>query len=629
MATLMVQPMPPFDPDAEIGTNVAPRWKIWLEDFQTYLVANGIMDKKRQRALLLYQAGPREIFRQIPDNGDADEFDTAVTKLNEHFEPQKHRLYEVYKFRQTPQETESIDQYYTRLRSLSQRCEFTDADFEIMLQIVLHGSSRRLRKQALRDPKMTLKDLLVAGKQMDTCDFQVADTEDKKRVTSEINALRKNARQPRAKNKSTCRNCGGEWPHDNGNCPAKGKECRNCGKLNHFAKHCRSSKPDKPEMKHNYKSCDNIRPVDISDNTSDSSISSESSSSYCYAVHIKEKKNPITKIKINKHHVKFTVDTGSTINVIDQTTFNQLGQINLTKTHIKAYPFTSAKPVKMKEKFQTTIESRRKITVATIYVTEADGGCLLSANTAEELGLVSLHLDTITTAKPTTAEALKKIPVKDRGAQDIIRRHLSVFHGLGKLKSKQIQLIIDKDVKPVVQQQRRIPFHLREKVEVELNQLQQQDIIEKVPDTEETDWISPIVIVPKKDDNIRLCIDMRAANIAIKRVRHPIPTVKDVSLELNGAKFFSKLDLSQAYHQLELSPTSRHITTFTTHTGLYRYKRLNYGTNSAAETFQHTLQQVLQGIKGVRNIADDILVFGSTYAAHNEALEKCLTHAST
>ena len=65
MASQLVQPMPPFDPDAEIGVNIAPRWHIWLEDFQMYLVATGITDKKKKRALLLYQAGPkvRDIFR--------------------------------------------------------------------------------------------------------------------------------------------------------------------------------------------------------------------------------------------------------------------------------------------------------------------------------------------------------------------------------------------------------------------------------------------------------------------------------------------------------------------------------------------------------------------------------------
>ena len=59
---------------------------------------------------------------------------------------------------------------------------------------------------------------------------------------------------------------------------------------------------------------------------------------------------------------------------------------------------------------------------------------------------------------------------------------------------------------------------------------------------------------------------------AIRRVRHPIPTVNDISFALNGAKFFSKLELSQAYHQLELHKQSRYVTTFSTHVGLYHYK---------------------------------------------------------
>jgi hypothetical protein len=68
---------------------------------------------------------------------------------------------------------------------------------------------------------------------------------------------------------------------------------------------------------------------------------------------------------------------------------------------------------------------------------------------------------------------------------------------------------------------------------------------------------------------------------------------------LNSAKWFSKLDLSQAYHQLELDEASCYITTFRTHMGLFCYKCLNYGTNVAAEIFQFTLQQQPQGLSGV------------------------------
>ena len=117
---------------------------------------------------------------------------------------------------------------------------------------------------------------------------------------------------------------------------------------------------------------------------------------------------------------------------------------------------------------------------------------------------------------------------------------------------------------------------------------------------------------------------MRMPNKAIKRVRHPMPTVNDISVELNGAKYFSKLDLAQAYHQLPLHKDSRYITTFNIHLGLYRYTRLNYGTNAAMEIFQHVLQQNLQGIAGVLNLADDIFVFGKTRQEHDAALTNCL-----
>ena len=118
---------------------------------------------------------------------------------------------------------------------------------------------------------------------------------------------------------------------------------------------------------------------------------------------------------------------------------------------------------------------------------------------------------------------------------------------------------------------------------------------------------------------------MRVANTAIKKTRHPIPTLEAVSVELNVARVFSKLDLTQAYHQLELNPASRGIKSFSTHLGLYRYKRLNYSTNAAAEIFQHALQDTLQGIQGANNIADDIIVFGNTRKDYDRALEEVLT----
>lgn len=102
---------------------------------------------------------------------------------------------------------------------------------------------------------------------------------------------------------------------------------------------------------------------------------------------------------------------------------------------------------------------------------------------------------------------------------------------------------------------------------------------------------------------------------------YPIPTVNDIGIELIGAKFLSKLDLTQAYHQLPLHKDSRYITTLSTHLGLYHYTRLHYETNAAMEIFQHVLQLNFHGIKGIFNIADDIAVYGRTRQEHEQHYE--------
>ena len=108
---------------------------------------------------------------------------------------------------------------------------------------------------------------------------------------------------------------------------------------------------------------------------------------------------------------------------------------------------------------------------------------------------------------------------------------------------------------------------------------------------------------------------MRATNQTIQHVRHLMPTVEDVNFQLNEATIVQSLDLREAYHQLVLHSNNRHITTFVTHERLFRFKRLNYGSNTAGELFQHVLQEKLSGIKGV--------VHGKTHAVYDEALD-CL-----
>ena len=103
-----------------------------------------------------------------------------------------------------------------------------------------------------------------------------------------------------------------------------------------------------------------------------------------------------------------------------------------------------------------------------------------------------------------------------------------------------------------------------------------------------------------------------------------MPTIDDLVADLYGATVFSKLDLSSGYHQLGLTPASRYITTFSTHIGLRRYKRLMFGINAASEIFQNAIEEILTGLPGCRNISDDIIVSGKTQKKHDENLRGVL-----
>ncbi|CAC5408376.1 unnamed protein product [Mytilus coruscus] len=262
--------------------------------------------------------------------------------------------------------------------------------------------------------------------------------------------------------------------------------------------------------------------------------------------------------------------------------------------------------IKSKIRSDITCEESRKCVKADFMVIDGNHTPLLGRSTACELGILLI------------GPSVNMINTKG----DIVSKYSDLFCGLGKLKDYQLKIYIDKNVKPIAQPTRRLPFNIRKSVEEKLCELEEMDVIERVEGP--TEWVSPLVVVPKRNSEIRICVDMRRANEAVKRSRHPIPTVDEILQELNGAKVYSKIDLRMGFHQVELEPESRNITTFTTHVGLFRYKRLMFGISCAPEMYQQCIKMALEGCAGQRNISDDIIVYGCTQQEHDERLNKVL-----
>ena len=608
---LDLAPLPPFDPLSE-PSSLSQRWKSWIKRFETYIVAMKITDNKQKRALLLYQAGEatQDIFETLQNTGD--DYQTAKQRLEEYFAPRKNVDFQVFQFRQTAQlPDEPIDQFVTRLRKLAATCEFHDVSREIKSTVIQNCSSKRLRRYALRETDITLDHLIAKARSLEISEAQASGIE--KTVTSEdVNRVSYNYKrpikpvfQPQQCVKSQqplnrCRNCGLIWPHTTGPCPAKGQQCYNCGKLNHFAKVCRSkpTSSNKPEITQ--------MPKNDAANQITADPDSSSDDEYMYALNMDApvSKVPTVSVQISGTTVNMIIDTGASIDILDEPTYNKVHQHNnilLTPSLKRLFSYGSSTQLKVLGSFQSLISVDDAQCVSTFHVLEGNHGSLLSYATAVKLGILQLQVNLI-----------------ESSSNHFLNQYPSVFKGIGKLTGVEVMLHIDPDVSPVAQKPRRIPFHLRKKVEQELLALEQQNIIEKVDGP--TPWVSPLVVIPKKNGDVRLCVDMRMANKAIKRERHPVPTIDDLIHTLNGATVFSKLDLRAGYHQLALDSECRYITTFATHKGLWRYVRLNFGTNSASEIFQKIITEQIRHIPGVLNISDDVIVFGKTQADHDESL---------
>jgi hypothetical protein len=289
--------------------------------------------------------------------------------------------------------------------------------------------------------------------------------------------------------------------------------------------------------------------------------------------------------------IEFLIDPGANVTVIDSETYKKIGQPQLDRNRAKVFAYGGKEPLPVLGKFHTQLESAKKIIDTDIVVMANTTGNLLSGTNCEALGLITVNIAAVT-KKDETSEYQDRYP--------------KLFAGVGKLKDYKAHIHIDPEVRPIAQPHRRIPFHLRQKVEKELERLQELDIIERVQGP--TPWVSPATFVTKKSGALRLCVDMRQANTAVQRERHPGPTLEDLVADLNGATVFSVIDMREGFHQIELDVESRDITCFSTHVGNFRYKCLIYGLSSAPELFQKVIEQTIDGVPGVRNIADDVIV---------------------
>ena len=167
-------------------------------------------------------------------------------------------------------------------------------------------------------------------------------------------------------------------------------------------------------------------------------------------------------------------------------------------------------------------------------------------------------------------------------------------------------------------------IHYQKAVSDLLAFLQSEGVITDVDPRKTYDDVTNIVITDKKSGDIRMNIDNTPMNPGMKRTKYHVPTPQEIRHDLKEATVFSEMDMGWGLHQLEIDDTSKNNAIFQTHEGLHRMARLYSGPSAASGIFHQEVRKALLGLRGVLNIHDNLIVWGTDHEDHFNNLKNGL-----
>ena len=232
----------------------------------------------------------------------------------------------------------------------------------------------------------------------------------------------------------------------------------------------------------------------------------------------------------------------------------------------------------------------------------------------------ALHINSKSLNDIISDGVLAQVTVPFKKLPELLLHYNDIFQdGLGCCTVK-AHLYVKPNAIPKFFKPRSLPFAYRQLVEIELTRLVNEGVLESISFSR---WAAPIVVVPKPGGKIRICADLSTGvNQALDIDQYPLPKPNDLFTILNGGEKFTKIDLSDAYLQVQLDDDSKDLLVINTHKGLFRFNRLPFGIASAPSIFQKIMDQMIAGLDGTICYLDDIIVTGRNTMDHFNNLQK-------
>lgn len=631
------------------GGNPAEQWAQWLSSFKIYLTATEVNKKeeKIQVAQLLHFAGTeiQKIYSTFQfDEDEKDKLEPVINKFNNHFTPRENLTFTRYKFITSKQgEQITLEQFITDLRKQANNCNFgnlkddliklmlicgtnngeirhrllqeDDADLAkaIKLASIIEQSKSQARKMDNQSEREAQVDRMVKATRSRAPDRSVSryhrSQSKNDRKHERLWSSNRNNSQHRYKGKTDyiikCTRCG--VSHQINQCPAFKKTCGKCKKLNHFANMCKSTRI--------------VNSLSYNDCTTDENVIYINS--VATGTNINNYENQTSwsaKLKIRGKPVCFKIDTGAMVNTISITDFLNLGipfsLIEPSRVTLKSY---SGDCIPIIGQCTLRCEHNDNPYNIQFYVINHITDSLLGLRTCIQLNLISKNKES------EINDSINLIQnSRETNKSEFIQAYKDVFKGIGCINPP-YHIHIEPNEKPVICPIRNVPHALLSKLQETLNHLQEVNIIKKVNGPSE--WVHPLVLVKKNDGSLRICLDPLHLNKIIKREHCKLLSLDEITSQLQGAKYFSKLDASQAFYQIPLDDASSELCTFGTPFGRYKFLRMPYGIKCAPEVFNERFRQIFE-VENVAIYIDDIIIWGNTKQQHDMVLEKVLEIAS-
>lgn len=608
-------------------------WSQYTERLQQFFIANNIAEDDRQRAIFLTIIGPSTygLLKSLlsPTLPTDRTLAQLIAVLDQHFDPAPSEIVERFRFNtRVRRGGESISDFIAELRRLAKNCNYGQSlDMMLRDRIVCGIQDEAVQRKLLSENQLTLArateialsmemaaknaENLKIGSVSDTNFVQRKSSFNGKRSVPNKNKQNSPKAAASARAGFRCNRCGGE-NHQSQDCRFLRATCNSCGKIGHIAKVCRS-KPKVSSQENRFESKTKAKVNQVTESEEDY----RQYELFNLRCEVGEAP-PAAKVicNVEGQDLNFELDSGAPFSLIPLSVYEQNPSMPaLQEAHVKLQSYTKH-AIQIAGAVKVLVTFRGKSSILPLLVVKEGTASLAGRNWIEKLELMSAYK---THSTNFTRDSQPKAMLNS-----LLKKHEELFSpGLGLMKDIQVKLTPQPSILPKFFKARTVPYAVRDKVDQEIERLLKENIIEVVKTSE---WAAPVVPVQKRDGTIRLCGDFKlTANKATELEQYPLPRIEDLFAHLANGKSFSKLDLRDAYCQMEVAEESRKFLVINTQKGLFRYTRLPFGVASAPAIFQREIDKILQGLPGASCYLDDLLVTGENDEAHLKNLDAVLS----